>query len=241
MKQITIIIFGTAHDTDEETKLFSVLNNIMINKIKNIHWLCEGESYKRVCTSIKDNKVHLLTDSLFVNMLILDYQRGYTYQEFNEMFYERIIELFVTISKYDNDIIQYVKQPYLKLINLLKGDTQLIYVYEQLEKMDLKILMINMRDLIFNILNHMKNKNMIDKYFEECAMKFYKNGIDCEDTILTIMREKSFVKLIFDKINSLDNTKHIIVITVGMDHCEPLKKILTKFNMKVKVIDYTKK
>ncbi len=241
MKQITIILFGTAHDTYEETKLFGVLNSIMVNKIKNIHWLCEGESYNRSCVSIKDNNVHLLTDSLFVNMLILDYKKGYTYPEFNQMFYERVIELFVTMSKCNNDIIQHVTQPYLNIINLLKTDVSLDTVYGQLEKMNLNELMKNMRELILTILNHMKNKNMIDKHFEQCAIKFYNNGIDCENDILTIMREKSFVKLILNKINSLDNSKHIIVITVGLDHCEPLKNILTKFNMKVKVIDYTKK
>jgi hypothetical protein len=240
MKKITVVIFGTIHDTEEETKLFSVLNNIMVNRIKNIHWLCEGESYKRSCTSIKDNKVHLLTDALFVNMLILDYKKGYTYPEFNQMFYERIIELFITISKCDKDIIQFIKQPYHNLIIFIKENKNLEYVYGQLENINMDNLLINMREIILNILTYMKDKNMIDQHFEQCAIDFYKTGITCEDEILTLMREKSFIKLILHKINSLDNSKHIIIITVGMDHCEPLKKILTKFNIKVKIINYDK-
>ena len=238
MKKITVIIFGTIHDTEEETKLFSTLNSIMTNQLKNIHWLCEGESYKRSCTSIKDNNIHLLTDSLFVNMLALDYKKGYTYPEFNQMFYERIIELFVTMSKFDINIIKLAKQPYLKLINLLKDNNNFNVIYEQLEQMDINKLILDMQKLILNVIIHMKRKNMIDKHFEQCVIDFYKTGVKCEDEVLTLMREKSFIKLILQKINTLDDSKHIIVITVGTDHCEPLKKILTQFNIKVKIINY---
>lgn len=233
--KITIIIFGTIHNTEKETNLFNVLNGIMTNNIKNIHWLCEGESYKRSCTSIKDTTVHLITDSLFVNMLALDYKKGYTYPEFNQMFYERIIELLVTISNCNQNIIQLVKQPYYDLITEIKN---LDYVYGQLENMDINELIVNMREIILNILIHMKSKNMINKHFEQCVIDFYKTGINCEDEILTIMREKSFIELILQKINTLDHSKHIIVITVGLDHCKPLEKILTQFNIKVKVVNY---
>ena len=68
MKNITVIIVGTTHETVEEKTIFKILNDC-VTKYKNIHWLCEGESDKRECTSIKDYGTHLLTDALFVNMI----------------------------------------------------------------------------------------------------------------------------------------------------------------------------
>lgn len=241
MKEITVILCGTIHDTLEETKLFGILN--VINK-KNIHWLCEGESNNRNCTSIKDNTVHLLTDSLFVNMLILDFVRENSKNindEFIEILYERVIELFVTISNFDNNnkVQDLVKPKYQEYIKLIKNNTPINEIYDKIKSIPIGNFMIDMRELVAVILKFMKDKNMIDKNYEKCVFEFYDTGLTCEDKILTVLREESFIKLILQKINSISDGKHIILVTVGLDHCTPLSILLRKFYIKTKIVDFT--
>ena len=284
MKQITVIICGTVHDTMEETKLFGVLNNIMdenANNKKNIHWLCEGDSYGRKCTTLKDNRIHLLTDALFVNMLILDFVREdvkLINDEFIEMLYERSIELFVTISRFDDEIHKLkelkelsqlqqndncdilckisklftakpnfnsqvhhlLKHEYQEYINLIKNKTPIKQIYDKIKIIPLDKFMIDMRELVSKIIMYMKERNLIDKNYEKCVFDFYDTGLICEDKILTILREQSFTKIILEKINSLNLTdgKHMIIVTVGADHCEPLSKILQKFNIRTKIVKF---
>jgi hypothetical protein len=281
MKRITVIICGTVHDTMEETKLFGVLNNIMdenANHKKNIHWLCEGDSYGRKCTTLKNNTIHLLTDALFVNMLILDFVRENVKSindEFIEMLYERSIELFVTISKFDDEIhklkellqlqknndcnilckisklfaikpnfnlqVQYLVKPeYQEYINLIKNQTPIKQIYDKIKIIPLDKFMIDMRELVSKIIMYMKDRDLIDKNYEKCVFDFYDTGLVCEDKILTILREQSFTKIILEKINSLNltNGKHMIIVTVGADHCEPLSKILQKFNIRTKIVKF---
>lgn len=228
MKQITIILIGTTHDTDNETKIFQYLHNNI--KQNNIHWLCEGDTFGRNCESMKDNNIHLLTDALFVNMLILDFHND---KEFMDEFYGRIIELFITISNF-NDLIKILPSQYQKLIN----QTNYEVLNKILRNIPINTLKTDLRKIILDILNYAKNNNMIDKHYELCIFKFYNDVNVCEDTILTIMREKSFLNIILNKIKNMDNGKHYIIVTVGMDHCKPLNDILIKFNIKVKILNY---
>lgn len=229
MKQITIILIGTTHDTKNETKIFQIINDNI--KQKNIHWLCEGDTHGRNCESIKDNNIHLITDALFVNMLIMDFHND---KEFMDEFYGRIIELFITMSKFNVGI----PNNYQKLINLTNNDTTITTLNTHLRNIPINDLKNDLKKIILDILNYAKNNNIIDKYFEKCVFDFYDDVNVCEDTILTIMREKSFINIILNKIKNLDNAKHYIIVTVGMDHCKPLNDILIKFNIKVKILNY---
>lgn len=274
MKKITVIICGTIHDTYEETKLFGILNNmIKESNSKNILWLCEGESYDRECTSLKDNTIHLLTDSLFVNMLILDFVREdvkYINDKFVDMLYNRSIELFVTIAKFDNEIHKLkdnnckdllcnlrqiftpnfdlnlkvqtlIKSKYQEFIDMINNSNIPIkQIHEKIKHIPLDEFMIDMRESISKIIMYMKERNMIDKNYEKCVFDFYETGLICEDTILTVLREQSFIKLILEKINSLAEGKYYIFVTVGADHCNPLSMLLQKFNIKTKVIKFIK-
>jgi len=106
---IMILIIGTVHETDNETRLFDILNK-KTKDDNNIKWLCEGENDKRRCTSLKNNDIHLVTDALFVNMLLLN---GITD-------YDRIIELFITISRCNNDeIFNSISKRYIQYIKKL--------------------------------------------------------------------------------------------------------------------------
>jgi hypothetical protein len=232
MKNVTVILIGTVHDTIEETKIFGILHELINNKPKNAHWLCEGESYNRNCTSIKDNKIHLITDSLFVNMMILDYENNKTDPEFMDILYGRIIELFVTISKFDN-IVSIVKDQYQKIIKL-----PIDQMYINLQNILVNDLVNDMRKLVFGILIFMQQNDMIPKQYEKCVFDFYGTGIKCEDTILTVLREESFLKMILEMVNGLDGNKHYVIVTVGLDHCIPLSLILEKFNIKTKIVKF---
>ena len=248
MKNITVIIVGTTHETTEEKTIFKILNNI-IKGNKNIHWLCEGESDKRECTSIKDYKVHLLTDALFVNMMILDFQNNKLSDKYVKEFYNRIIELLITISrveKEDGVTIQFnsiLAPDYKHLVHLLKNeypisDYTMNTIFNTLKNRNNKLFS-ELRDVVRQIVRHIVDNNTVDKSYHECILKFFEDGYSCEDKIMLSLREKSFIKLILYKLSTLYNKsgKQYVIITVGTYHLKPLKTILEKFGVNVQILD----
>jgi len=240
MKNCTIIIFGTTHETNYETTLFEALNKLIkSNKLSNIHWLCEGEPDKRQCTTLKDYTVHLLTDALFVNMLILNMKND---ADFMGELYDRIIELFITISRTPHDIMNLINQKYQPIINMLKQSSQsidqaiLTQIEDTLRKIPTDILISDMRQLVSQIVTYYINN--IDKSYDKCILDFYNTGSVCEDELMTNLREKSFVTKILARIKTIPdgNSKQYIILTVGEYHCNPLKKILGKLGIRVKIV-----
>lgn len=221
--KITIILIGTIHETDREDKIFDILNEHQKSgKYKDSYWLCEGETYGRQCVSFKDNDLHLLTDALFVNMMLLDKQHiGETgRREFIKSLNERIIELFVTINKSPFKNIIMGNHNYKNLLTYNNNDNEL--------RLFVKFII----DLLFD-------NNIIDASYKKCVLDFYNTGHTCENEIMTIMREKSFVKIILLFIFNLLKEKHNrirIIITTGLDHVGPLKNILGKLSNNIKFI-----
>ena len=181
-----MVLFGTEHDTYQEELLFSALGTTVAGS-KKVHWLCEGEAYNRKCDTLKDNKVHLLTDALFVNMLIKDFRKGHIDAEFRQMFYERAVELFVTMSHFQ---LGSVVGEYGEVV---KGSDKLETTYKYLEGVKWDKLLGDMEKIVGGVMVFMRNGGLIDKQFEKCVFEFYENGVTCEDEVLTVMREKSFV------------------------------------------------
>lgn len=250
MKNITVIIVGTTHETVEEKTIFKILNDC-VTKYKNIHWLCEGESDKRECTSIKDYGTHLLTDALFVNMMILDFQNNKLSEKYVKEFYNRIIELLITISrvnKEDGITIQFnnvLPPDYQHLVNLLKNDYPINdkvmdTVFNTLRSKE-DVLFGELKEIIRQIVRHVVESNTVDKSYHECILKFLDDGYSCEDKIMLSLREKSFIKLILHKLSILQGQgkqeKQYIIITVGNYHLEPLKNTLGKFGFNVQILD----
>jgi hypothetical protein len=241
---ITIILFGTTHETQRENILFEVLNNIIDKKkLKNSYWLCEGEQYDRKCISIKDNDLHLLTDALFINMMLLDDNKinGDIKNEFNQNFNDRMMELFITInkSKYKNTIISNNK--YIKCFDLLHKYNVLDNrtLFEKCIENGHDYYIHNFRKFIKYIIDLLLNNNVIDASYKKCIFDFYNTGYICEDEILTVMREKSFIKIILMFITNLMkqyNQKIRVIITVGTDHVEPLKKILNNLTKNIHIV-----
>ena len=109
MDNIIVYIIGTTHETQTEEKIFNSLNYFFDNyDSKNTYWLCEGEENKRKCITLKDYKVHVITDSLFVNMMIIDFENNNlnNNDSMYTIFYSRIIELFITVTKLNNNKIK---------------------------------------------------------------------------------------------------------------------------------------
>lgn len=248
MKNITVIIVGTTHETTEEKTLFKILNNI-IKENKNIHWLCEGESDKRECTSIKDYRIHLLTDALFVNMMILDFQNNKLSDKYVKEFYNRIIELLITISRVEKEngiTIQFnniLPLDYQHLVDQLKNEYPISnhtmeIIFNILKGKENKLFS-ELREIISKIVRHIVDSNTVDKSYHECILKFFKDGYSCEDKIMLSLREKSFIELILYKLSTLYNEKdkQYVIVTVGNYHIKPLKIILEKFGVNVQVLD----
>jgi hypothetical protein len=88
------------------------------------------------------------------------------------------------------------------------------------------------------------NNNVIDNSYKKCIYDFYNTGHMCENEIMTIMREKSFINIILSFIINLFNNNHKInkmdkiriIITVGLDHVDPLKKILNGITNNIRII-----
>jgi hypothetical protein len=243
-----IIIIGTIHETKNEASMFKLLNKYTDN-MDNLYWLCEGESDTRQCKSLKDYEIHVITDALFVNMLIMDIKKNDKNNKNNNlmsMFYDRTIELFITIkrlSKNNNQILNIfnnnkINNIYYKNINKLSFDLisqeTLKDIENELRLLDIDILLEDLQIIIQEIIKLMLNNNKINKKYHKCIQNFFKTGYECEDVILTDMREHSFLLEIVSFIIENDiknkNKKNIYVITVGRDHVKFLHEKLANIN-----------
>jgi len=94
-----VVVIGTEHESPNERIVFDFLNRMSTNK--GFHWLCEGESDGRDCQSIKNRELHLVTDGLFLYMVIRDLQTvdDPTGHPLYAEFVGRLIELLVTINR----------------------------------------------------------------------------------------------------------------------------------------------
>ena len=252
MRKISLILIGTKHDTENENILFEKLNNL--EKYKNILWLCEGESGTRKCISMKDYKIHLLTDTLFINMMLIDYndliKTKYFDKEYTNIFIERIIELFITIlnSEICNEILNnnflllYCIGPFTENKEYIYKDYDNIYLY--LKNISLDVLKKEMQIIIDKIIKLIFEKKLIDPAYNKCIIDFYKSGSVCEDTILTLLREKIFIYKImlhisYLLINNIKNGK--IIVTMGVDHINPIYDYIKKYDNILKISLYALK
>ena len=241
---VTIILIGTVHETKREENIFVELNRqVKLKKYKNAYWLCEGEAHDRKCFSLKDNDLHLLTDALFVNMMLLDVDNVKDNEkgEFMQSLYERIMELFITInnSKFKDKIVN--DNGYINCLNLLDKYNIIKYRdnYEECIKQNYGSLKSKLRVFIKYLLDVLLENNIINESNKKCVYDFYNTGYKCENEIMTIMREKSFIKIILLFIMDLlkqSKNKVRIIITVGLDHVEPLKRILGSITNNIKII-----
>ena len=254
MSKISLILIGTIHETESENILFNKLNDI--EKYKNILWLCEGESGTRKCISMKDYRIHLLTDTLFVNMMIIDFNGiktkydNYHEKEFIDTFIERIVELFITIlnSEICNEIIQN-NSFLLNCIGPLKDNKDINYkmydnIYLYLKNILLDDLKKNMRIIVDKIIKLIFEKKLIDPKYNKCIIDFYKSGSDCEDTVMVLLRQKIFIHKImlyifYMMINNIKNGK--IIVTLGSYHISGIYNYMKKYNNIIKITLYTLK
>lgn len=247
MSNITIIIIGTTHETDKETKLFDFLNKTMKSKkFKNSIWLCEGDSTGRFCVSLKNIELHLLTDALFVNMMLIDLQKKNMgdNKDFFQILSDRLIELFITInkSKFKNQLL--LSHNDFDCMQLLGK----FNIYDNLNKFDKCILsgfasntiIPHVKKLINHIIEISKKNGVINDTNKKCVHDFYQTGFVCEDEIMSNMRDHSFIKIIMTHIFNMTidnkNIKKRFIITVGSDHVKPICDFLKKKNLKVKQI-----
>lgn len=244
-----IIIIGTIHETKNETTIFKLLNKYT-NQMDNLFWLCEGESDNRQCKSLKDYDIHVITDALFVNMLCIDIKNTKIKDiSILTMLYDRIIELFITIKRlsgHNNTILSiFDNNIYYKNINKLSHNTISQGVLKDIESdlmtIDINVLMNDMQNLTEKIIKLMMHNNKINKRYHNCILKFFQTGSQCEDVILTDMREHSFllktVSFIIENDVKHPNKKNIYAITVGRDHVNFLKEKILLLETILKNVD----
>lgn len=226
MDKIIFVIIGTTHETKQEEKIFQTLNKYIKEYKGYVHWLCEGEEYGRKCISIKDNNVHLLTDTLFVNMLLINKMN-------NINFYERCTELFVTIEKSEHK--EYIKKNnnyFAKIIE--KEPDRILYELQQKPKNEL---IDKINQLCKFIIDLVLEKKIITVN-EKCVIDFYKTGYICEDEILTDLREQSFIQHIIKYIlwlsSKKSDSKYLLFLTVGCDHVSPIKKFFNHYELDIR-------
>ena len=226
MENIIFVIIGTTHETTQEKRTFELLNKYVVEYKKYIYWLCEGESYGRKCISIKDNNIHLLTDALFVNMMVIDKITG-------TPFYERCVELFVTIKNSEHKKLIIGKNKYLSdLIEKSPDD-----IVEIIQKMETSMLIQIIKKICETIVNLVIDKKIVSVN-EKCVLDFYKTGTICENEILTDLREKSFIQHIMKYILWLSSQtfdcRPLLFLTVGCDHVLPIKNFFSKHKLDVR-------
>ena len=236
MNDITIVIIGTIHGTDDEIELFDKLNNISKNILySDFCWLCEGESGDRQCTSLKDYDVHLLTDALFVNMIQIDINNidENIKQPYQELLYDRVVELLITISKSSHaDKIIDENDCIYKCFKMIKTDNLVDSVEiasSCLKTIPITNLTHNLKKIINLIVNIYINSSTNDTY-KTCVNNFYQTGHICEDEIMVMLRENLFIyRILLQMLNYLQNkTKPKIIVTVGLHHVQPLHSFFSK-------------
>lgn len=251
MDEITLIIIGTVHYGDNENYIFEKLNDILTNnKYKNFFWLCEGEKGNRKCISLKDYNIHLLTDALFVNMILIDFNSinesdKDTYNDFIDLLYDRIIEFLITISKVsDKNSIVGTNSVINKCLNLLnnKSDKQILELVDPLlqclKSIQVGDLIHDLKIMINKIVNSYTSSIVSNKY-KKCINDFYRTGHVCEDEIMVLLRDKLFIReilLFIFNVLSLDKVKPKIIITVGRDHVMPLYGFFSNINIKTRYV-----
>lgn len=240
-----IIIIGTSHGSLNEQSIFNYLNNCNHQQLK---WLCEGENDNRLCCSLKEPTVHLITDSLFVYMVINDLKTVTDPKQhflYDEMV-NRLIELFITIIRQPNrslklDLLYIFRQspiPWDKILVeiMAKSLTQIqleiagMKLSDILEIFGLNVALDDMQINIEHIITYLCSEKykMIDVKYLDSIKKFLKNTqncIGCEDLIFMKMRDQSFWNLIQIY---LKKPKPVTIITVGIDHCEFIANLIKK-------------
>lgn len=239
MKYPILCMIGTIHGTIVEHKLFRILNQMKID------WLCEGENDFRKCKSLKNYEIHLVTDTLFVYMVLSDVinlskksNMLYNNLYYNELI-DRFIELLITISRLTNydvyyQIIKMVKKMdynWTSIINTLmyhKLNYEMINdIEKKFKKMKIteliRIIKLFVHTIIRIIYSNNKFRRNIDFRYISTFIKNRGNCELCEDYIFMDVRDNSFC----DIINNHD-IKNLTVLTVGIDHLTTLHKKLQK-------------
>lgn len=220
MQNINFYVIGTTHGTTKETKFFKNLTKYVETNNKSL-WLCEGDSADRKCTSLKNNKLHLITDSLFLNMFMRlpehfdDNFKSYTLNKF--------INLLFTLKKNNIDIN--------KIVNCNKLNS----IYESIDNDINKNSYTNVKNSLNNLSNSYLDEKIkaiinyivhtyidyIDINFRECVMKFLNNEDEiCENLSLSYLREISMMNNTLLNILNLKKNVPEIIITVGSDHVD---------------------
>lgn len=249
MSDLTVILIGTVHYTDYEIQVFEKLNSIVSDqKYKNFFWLCEGESGNRQCISLKDYNIHLLSDALFVNMMLIDIIQinSDMMNSFTDLLYDRILELMITISNshFKNFIID-GNEIFSNCMNFIDGKSSIDVfnnidsILKCLKEIPLNDLISNLKITIKKIIDIITSNNMIDNKYNKCINDFFTTGHICENEIMVLLREKSFIhKILLFTFSVLflrkNNSK--IIVTIGKDHVLPLYDLLSKIIGKVRYI-----
>lgn len=232
-----LFIIGTIHGTDTEQKLFKTLNKL------NVDWLCEGESDFRKCESLKNPLVHLISDTLFIYMILNDIDKverphKWSPELVNELI-DRLIELLITITRQSDHLvfkklfesIQTLNYNWINFLNMLNGDSikqsTLFSISNKLRLIDLNQLFRYTDELINTlILIILKNKRINQDIDLEHICQFIINKGNCqtcEDYIFMKIRDKSFYEIILDH-----QIKTVTLVTVGIDHVSTLFKKFEK-------------
>lgn len=256
-KEITVVLIGTVHETPEEKHVFDTLNQFIgkrrtasSSKIP-MHWMCEGEADYRHCISLKDYKVHLLTDSLFIVMMLNDFVSDDS--TFLTDFYNRIIELFITIVRCDLQLDNLIPSHYKPLLHTLQNQTPIKQetmdqIVTKLKHIPIQQFRTEIQTLTRNLVNLVLSQNIIPSKYYDCVRDFMidphtntwtgnSNLTNCEDILMMQLRDESFVELIMQYINSLNQQKHWVLVTIGSLHCQSLQHLLESRGVKVRIIN----
>lgn len=239
MKYPILCMVGTIHGTSVESKLFETLNKLKID------WLCEGENDFRECKSLKNHKIHLITDTLFVYMVLNDVKSiiaNPTIIHDNLYYHElidRMIELLITISRltydsiYNQVVTSLTKIDYnwISMLNILVHNPlnyNIIYDIEnKLKMLDIVELLKHVEIFINAIITIIVNNNEFQNNLNfDYINKFIINKGNCqpcEDYIFMNVRDESFCDIIQNH-----NIQSLTVLTVGIDHLSTLYKKLHK-------------
>lgn len=241
-KNTTVILIGTTHETPEEDSIFKKLNMITkknsVTDSVQVHWLCEGESDMRNCHSLKSYDLHLLTDSLFLVIMLRNFY-DFNNTPFMNDLYNRFIELLITLSRTNQNVSHLVNHQYYQYVEILKPirsirQSTLKDIELDIRKIPVKQFVSDVIDMTIKIIKYSIDKNLVEPKYHAC-IKMLLNiyGTDkersvtmCENLLLMKLRDESFNQIFNAYTNNLSDGKHYVVMTVGKDHVRPLKKLM---------------
>lgn len=234
------IIIGTVHDTQQERKIFEKLDKYTIQN-PDYKWFCEGEPDYRNCKTLKDYKTHLVTDCLFVYMILQDLKKNPQDSWLRQELLDRFIELLITTTRIPNK--NKFAQIFAKFPHI-SGAISSIEKENPIKQSTLKTIEINFKkqpefitdlDVLLTkvcararICGFIKDKDwdVIQKFLQNTNCK------PCEDYIFMQMRDHAFLNII----GRVVSAKKVNIITVGSAHVPFLAKHLERIGQVVKIV-----